>query len=633
MPTYEETRKKINVMPLTLQSLIERQAKENPAAPAIMAPGRTAMSYGALEEQLATIGNGLTAAGIRRADRVAVVVPNGPEAATAVLGVACQAACAPLNPGYAKPEYEYYLSDLDARALVVQDGFDSAAREVAHRLGIAVIELQPLAQTSAGSFRLTFDQVAGISQVGTAEAGDIALVLHTSGTTARPKIVPLTHRNLCASAANIADSLQLGAGDRCLNIMPVFHIHGIVASLLASLAAGQSVICTGGLEVEHFFRWIEESDPTWYTAVPTMHRSVVVHARGHRQRARDAGLRFIRSSSSALPPSLMAELEATFGCPVIEAYGMTEAAHQIASNPLPPKARKAGSVGLPAGPDVAVTEDTGEMAGPGIVGELVIRGSNVTSGYQGIESNEDVYRNGWFRTGDQGLIDEDGYILITGRIKEIINRGGESLSPREIDEALLEHPDIEEAVAFAVPHPTLGEDVAAAVVLGDGSALGEKDIRQYAFSRLAESKVPSQVILVDEIPRAGTGKVQRAGLAAQFEHLLRRPYVAPRDDIELITSELWSEILDRDEVGIEDNFFALGGDSLLGMRVTARLRAIFDIDMLVSDLFTSPTVAKLGAQIRTGVDPARLAEISRAMSGLTDEPGLDSPEAGEEMGS
>ncbi len=345
----------------------------------------------------------------------------------------------------------------------------------------------------------------------------MALVLHTSGTTARPKIVPLTNGNLAASARHVGESLALGPNDVCLNIMPLFHIHGLVAAVMSSLRAGAGVCCTPGFNAFKFGEWLEEVRPTWYTAVPTMHQAILMRMRAHPERARTAGLRLIRSSSASLPPQVMQELEDVFGSPVVEAYGMTEAAHQMASNPLPPRARKPGAVGLAAGPEVAVMADDGAILPQGSVGEVVIRGPNVTPGYAGNpDANARAFTDGWFRTGDQGRIDEEGYLFLTGRLKEQINRGGEKISPLEVDVVLLDHPSVAQVVTFGVPHAKLGEEVGAVVVLHPGQAATEQEIRDFCAARLAAYKVPRHVLLRDDIPKGATGKVQRIGLAAKL---------------------------------------------------------------------------------------------------------------------
>jgi acyl-CoA synthetase (AMP-forming)/AMP-acid ligase II len=484
---------------------------------ALAAPERQELSHGALRRQIEATVARLNALGIGRGDAVAIVLPNGPEMATAFLSVAAGAVTAPLNPAYRDEEFDFYLGDLKARALVIQAGMESPARAVAARRGVAVIELVPDASGPAGGFALEPGGAApgAARSDGFAEADDIGLILHTSGTTSRPKMVPLAQRNLAASAGNIGRMLRLGPDDRCMNIMPLFHIHGLVAAVLSSLAAGGSTYCTPGFNALKFFAWLEDADPTWYSAVPTMHQAILGRAERNGDVIARQRLRFIRSSSSSLPPQVMAALEATFGCPVIEAYGMTEASHQMTSNPLPPAARKPGSVGIAAGPEVQVIGEDEAPRGPGEIGEVVIRGASVTAGYlENPAANATAFtRGGWFRTGDQGALDAEGYLTITGRLKEIINRGGEKISPREVDEVLLDHPAVGQAVTFALPHDKLGEDVAAAVVLKDGAEAGERELRDFVAGRLADFKVPRKIVFLPEIPKGATGKLQRIGLA------------------------------------------------------------------------------------------------------------------------
>jgi acyl-CoA synthetase (AMP-forming)/AMP-acid ligase II/acyl carrier protein len=537
----------------------------------------------------------LSGFGLGREDRVALVLPNGPEAASAFLGIAAGAVCAPLNPDYRSEEFQFYLSDLGVKALVVEAGSDSPARPVAGSLGIEVIELGTSWSAPAGAFSLAGRNGRSAAS-GPAAGGDLALLLHTSGTTSRPKLVPLLHRNLCASADNIARMLRLSPDDCCLSVMPLFHIHGLVAALLSSLAAGGSVVCAGGFSAPGFFSSLSMFRPTWYTAVPTMHQAVLAEAdagaiAGHR-------LRFIRSSSAALPVQVMSQLEALFGVPVIEAYGMTEAAHQMASNPLPPSPRKPRSVGPAAGPEIAIADAAGALLPPGQNGEVVIRGPNVTPGYENNASaNRASFTDGWFRTGDQGYLDADGYLFLTGRLKEVINRGGEKISPREIDEVLLEHPAVAQAVAFAVPHPTLGEDLAAAVVLREAAAADAQALRAFLFARLTDAKVPSQVVIVSAIPKGPTGKLQRIGLAEQLREFLQPAAAEPRNAIEQELAQIFAEVLRAGRVGRDDNFFALGGDSLRATQVTARVLSAFGVELPNTAVFQWPTVAELAGEI------------------------------------
>jgi len=501
-------------------TIVDLLSGASPSTPAIGAPGRTWMTYGELGSLAASVTATLNALGIGRGDRVAIVLPNGPEMAAAFVAVGSGATTAPLNPAYRAEEFEFYLSDLGARALIVQQGDDTPAREIAARRGITLLELVADPAGPAGGFELhgSGGELGGHLSTGFAGADDVALILHTSGTTSRPKMVPLSQANVCASARHIADTLQLSPEDRCLNIMPLFHIHGLIAGVLASLAGGASVSCAPGFNALRFFAWLDEVAPSWYTAVPTMHQAIVARATRNADSVARARLRLIRSSSSSLPPQVMAALEATFGCPVIESYGMTEAAHQMASNPLPPAARRPGSVGRAAGPEVAIMAEQGSTLLPaGKTGEVVIRGPNVTQGYlENPEANAGAFTDGWFRTGDQGVIDGDGYLTITGRLKEIINRGGEKISPREVDEVLMDHPAVSQAVTFALPHDKLGEDVAAAVVLGEGETAGEAEIRAFVAGRLADFKVPRKLLILDEIPKGATGKLQRIGLAEKL---------------------------------------------------------------------------------------------------------------------
>jgi acyl-CoA synthetase (AMP-forming)/AMP-acid ligase II/acyl carrier protein len=571
--------------------------RRNPEGLALLAPDRGPITFSELLSSIEHIGRRLTAHGINNNDRVAVVLRNGPEMAAALLGVASVATCAPLNHAYGSSEFEFYLRDLRARALLVRPDLDSPAVEVARTMGIEVLMLPDDGELS-GTPTLESAQRSSSSGSRTALSEDVALVLHTSGTTSRPKIVPLTHANLCASIRNVRDALGLLPADRCLNMMPLFHIHGLVAGLLASLSAGASVVCAPGFSASEFFSWLEQCRPTWYTAVPTMHQAILALSEAHRETISRCPVRLIRSSSSALPPRVAAGLERVFEAPVIEAYGMTEAAHQIASNPLPPGVRKPGTVGLAAGPRVAVMDVAGVLLPAGTVGEIVIAGENLTRGYENDpDANRSAFVDGWFRTGDQGILDEDGYLTISGRLKEIINKGGEKVSPREIDEVLLGHPAVHEAVTFATAHPTLGEEIAAAVVLRPGAQATESELRAFANGRLAYFKIPSRIIVLEEIPKGSTGKVQRVGLADRLAEHLKSTAVAPRNSLEEALAVLYSELLGLASIGIDDHFFHAGGDSMKATQLLARVRKEFDVDLPPSALFEAPTIRELGSVI------------------------------------
>ncbi len=406
---------------MIIKTLIDSQPRD---AVAIAAPDRETMTYGLFAELIVTTAASLNALGLGRNDALAIVLPNGVEMAAAFAACACAVTAAPLNPVYREDEFHFYMDDLKVKALLVEEGSSSPALAAARRLGIPLITLTP--RREAGSFVLTGEAVGPATTSGLAGPDDIALILHTSGTTSRPKIVPLSHANLLASAANIVRTLNLTDADRCLNIMPLFHIHGLVAAILASFTAGGSVFCTPGFNALKFFGWMQEAKPSWYTAVPTMHQTILTRAARNSDVIKANPLRFIRSSSASLPVPVFHQLEQAFGCPVIEAYAMTENAHQMTSNQLPPGQRKPGFVGCAAGPEVAVISPDGQLLAANIEGEVVTRGPNVTKGYvNNPKANGEAFAHGWFHTGDQGFMDEDGYLKITGRLKEIINRGGE----------------------------------------------------------------------------------------------------------------------------------------------------------------------------------------------------------------
>ncbi len=499
-----------------LKDLIAPHAAE---APAIGAPGRDWLSYGGLRDLAEDVAVTLHGLGIGRGDRVAIVLANGPEMATTFVTIAQAATTAPLNPAYREDEYAFYLEDLKAKALVVEAGYDGPALAAGRKLGLAILRVAVATDAPAGQFTLSADaQTDGTFDAAAPGPDDVALILHTSGTTSRPKIVPLLQSNVAASALNIVASLGLTGSDRCLNVMPLFHIHGLLAAVSASLAAGGSIWCAPGFNALQFFAWMKEAQPSWYTAVPTMHQAILSRAPRNADVIKTVPLRFLRSSSASLPAQVMGQLQDVFAAPVIEAYGMTEAAHQMCCNPF--DLQKPGSVGKAAGPEVAVAHESEDRIIDG-TGEIVISGANVTPGYEGNpEANAKNFfetdGKRWFRTGDQGKLDEDGFLHLTGRLKEIINRGGEKVSPLEVDGVLLDHPAVGQVVTFALPHPKLGEEVAACVVLREGHEATEREIRDFAAARMADFKVPSKVIILDEIPKGATGKMQRIGLAEKL---------------------------------------------------------------------------------------------------------------------
>jgi acyl-CoA synthetase (AMP-forming)/AMP-acid ligase II len=467
-----------------------------------------AITYRELAGQIDDLAEQLTNLGLRHGDRIAMALPNGLEMIASFLAASTVGTAAPLNPAYTRDEFKFYLEDTAARVLIVPHDAEEA-RAAAIATNTPVVECL----LDAKQVRFTRDTKLHADSNADPNGRDaIALILHTSGTTSRPKRVPLSHINLMTSAENVARTYQLIPQDVSLCVMPLFHVHGLVASTLATFATGGTVAVPAKFNPLSFWSTVREHRVTWYSAVPTIHQVLVSRARAGRPDGAEQ-LRFVRSCSAALAPQLMAEMEATFGAPVLEAYGMTEAAHQMASNPLPPLARKPGSVGRGTRVDIAIIDDAGNLLPPGATGEVSIQGRNVFSGYEGnARANAESFANGWFRTGDQGILDQDSYLTLVGRIKELINRGGEKISPREIDEALLRHPAVAEACCFGIPDRVYGEGVAAAVVLKDAAT--EKDLITHCRSSLADFKCPTTIYIVEKIPRTATGKIQRRNVAA-----------------------------------------------------------------------------------------------------------------------
>jgi oxalate---CoA ligase len=500
-------------VPTTLPGLLE----SSPASrTAIVLPEQDVrISYGELRQQVKDVAEALAAFGITRGDRVGMALPNGLPTIVCFLAASMAGTAAPLNPGYKEDEFRFFLDDTNAKVLLLPPGGapgtpgNDDARRAAGDVPIVEVDMD-------ASGRVTLTGIRDRRPVATPDIDDVALILHTSGSTGRPKRVPLSHANLSISAQNVARHYQLSADDVSMCVMPLFHVHGLVASTLATLATGGTVVVPSKFNPLSFWRVAGDVGATWYSAVPTIHQLLLARVKpGDSKPPGAEKLRFIRSCSASLPPQTMHDLESAFGAPVLEAYGMTEAAHQMASNPLPPSRRQPGSVGPGTSVGISIRDDQGRELAAGERGEVCIKGPNVITGYENNpEANATGFFGEWFRTGDQGTLDEDGYLTLVGRLKELINRGGEKISPREIDEVLLTHPQIAEAVCFGVPHPTWGEEVAAAVVLRE--PVPEADLQAFCRERLADYKRPKQIHITETIPRTATGKIQRRVVAQAF---------------------------------------------------------------------------------------------------------------------
>jgi amino acid adenylation domain-containing protein len=589
---------------LNLEDLLAYYGRTAPGRTAILATSHAPVTYGALRVLVNEAVRGLRSLGVGPTDRVAVVLPAGAETAVATLAVATAAVCVPLNPSFTADECQRYFGDLQIAALLTRPDMDSASRGVAHALGIPVIDLAPRPSDGPAAFGLLGSGTGrAVGGEPATSADSDAFILLTSGTAARPKMVPLTHASVCRSAYNAGATLALGPRDRLLNVLPLFHAHGLISGVLTSLAAGSAVVCTPGFNPTAFLQWLTEFRPTWYTAVPAIHRAVLSAADRHKHSLRRCSLRLIRSASASLPPAVLRELESLFGVPVIETYGMTEAASQIAANPL--GRRKPGSVGQSAGAEIAIMDQEGRSLAPGERGEIALRGPTITRGYDNdIAASESAFRDGWFRTGDLGYLDRDGYLFIVGRIKDVINRGGQKVAPVEIEQALLSYPDVVEAAAFSMPHERLGEDVAAAVVLRPDSKISAQKLRNFARERLARFKVPGLIRIVPEIPKSASGKIKRDGLAAALSITPPSPgakhggkMVPPRSELERQLANAWTGLLELKRIGIDEDVFALGADSITVTQMLSRLRTRFGVDLSFKDIFDAPTVAALAARI------------------------------------
>lgn len=489
--------------------------------PAVIIPGRSplTLSYAQLYQQTSAFQRTLASIGIAPHSAVSIALPNNLEFIVSFLAVAAQRAiAAPLNPNYKQSEFEFYIDDLKSALIIVPAGAvaaDAPAVKAARKFGAAVAEVAW--DAGKGEVVLVVKEkgsLKGIVPVAKAEEEDVALVLHTSGTTGRPKAVPLTHRNLTRTMSNIKATYQLSPADRTYLVMPLFHVHGLLAGFLAPLLSGGTVIVPPKFSAKEFWHDFITHGATWYTAVPTIHQILLKSPLPNPI----PKIRFIRSCSSPLSPTTFHALEAALKAPVLEAYAMTEAAHQMTSNPLPPAARKPGTVGIGQGVDVAILDDNGNEVPQGKEGEISIRGINVTKGYiNNPKANAESFTaSGYFRTGDQGRKDEDGYVQITGRIKELINRGGEKISPIEVDNALASHPSVGEAVSFAMESEMYGQEVGAAIVLKEGKKVTEEELKKFVGEKLSKFKVPVKIWFVDNMPKTATGKIQRRVVAAEM---------------------------------------------------------------------------------------------------------------------
>ena len=582
-------------------SLLRSRAAILPDGIAMEQPGLPPRSHAALLTRVEGLARHLACArpGVAR-PRIGIVLPNGAALSETLLAATVVGAALPFNPAYTRPEFESYFAETGIDLLVTEGDFASPAQQTARDLGISILKLDRLpAAPPAIDLPLP-------------DPDDTAMVLLTSGSTGRAKRVPLTHRNVCTSARDVSLSLRLTPADRCLSMWELYHVGGLVDLLLAPLHSGGTVIATPGFEAARFFDLLNRCRPTWYQAVPTALGELALMAQRDGIALHGSSLRFLRSVAAALSPALMAEIEALFGVPVLTTFGMTEASPLICSTGFAAEDRVPGSVGRSCGTEIGIFDDRWQRQGPDIEGEVAIRGPNVFHGYEADPAaNAAAFRDGWFRTGDLGRLDGSGRLFLTGRIKELVNRGGEKVNLREVDDALLAQPAVFEAAAFPIPHRTLGEDVAAAVVLRPGAAASEVEIRAALSTRLATFKIPRRILFVSALPRNAVGKIDRRQLAADMlvaleAHPVGPEPAAPTSQAEARIAAIWAQELNLPSVGLDDDFVLLGGDSLAGLRVLLAVEAAFDRalpDDTVARISTVRAMAQLLADRGRTRDP------------------------------
>jgi acyl-CoA synthetase (AMP-forming)/AMP-acid ligase II/thioesterase domain-containing protein/acyl carrier protein len=610
-------------MSTDLLTQLRQVAAADPSRIALCSVAQPPASFGGLVDQLDAVMATFRRAGVTWDSRVATLLPNAPDTAVAILALAASAIAVPLNPAMTGAELAQLLGAAEVTHLLARRG-DRAAAALAASLGRGLIALEPAAVGPTGSFTLHVDPVA--APVGNAEASahGVALVLHTSGSTGAPKRVPLTVENLRSSAVGLARSLALSPEDTCLNMMPMFHIGALVDLLLAPLGAGGAVAFAGEISANAFFAALDGLAPSWFQAVPTVLRDILAHEASAEERMAVGRLRFVRAVSQPLPPPLQAEFEQRFGVPVVPIFGMTETAGLIASVPL--GVSRPGSVGIGFGTEIGIADSHGNLVPAGRRGEVLVAGPNVMAGYEGENAARTMNFYGeWLRTGDEGFLDETGFLYLTGRLKDVINRGGEKISPIEIEGTLAGHPQVREAAAFALPHPSLGEEPGLAVVAAPGATLREAEIIAFLRARLAPHQLPRRVLLVDRLPRLASGKLNRLALPALAGAAPQtKPRTAPATPLARSVAALWRRVLEVDDVALEDDFFDLGGDSLRATTLAMLLEERFGPDLGVADLFDAPTLADMAARLARGtargldetpLDPAIRASLARVMAG------------------
>ncbi|MEO0797241.1 MAG: non-ribosomal peptide synthetase [Verrucomicrobiota bacterium] len=590
----------------TLRERIEGIASQSSNNHLLEAPGHEPLSYAAVLELIAHISQYFQDASANSHPRIAIAVTDSPQSVTCFLAAMSAGVACPVNPRERLSSYREYFRELKPDLLVWSRDANEAAVEAAQGLALPVHELVRPPSGPAGEFSLEqIHETATAAQRPQGAVEDIALILPTSGSTGMPKRAPHRLHHLWTTACNTAATLELSASDRNLLAIPMFHAHGLVSGVLMPLVSGGTIVCPGIFAIEHWDDWMATYRPTWYSVGPTVHREIMAHLRERDVMRPYPALRFVRSGSAPLESSFIREVNERLGVPLIEAYGLSEAPH-VSCNPI--QSPRSGSVGQSVGPKIAIIDDNGCERPTDECGEIALKGETIIRGYDGEEQAPAKHVDQWFRTGDYGRLDENGYLYIEGRIKEIINRGGEKVMPLEVDRALATHPSVSGALSFSVPHPTLGEDIAAAVTLRAGNKVTETELRAHALTALGYIKSPSRILIVPSFPTGPTGKPLRSKLWEAYGSTLDAPYRAPANDAESIICELYASVLRLGQVGADDNFFVLGGDSLKAQRVIARLNAKYTLHCKANLLFRHPTPANLARQLTVEIEESREVE-------------------------
>ncbi|MHA1661068.1 MAG: SDR family NAD(P)-dependent oxidoreductase [Promethearchaeota archaeon] len=579
-----------NIQINTLYKIVKFWANKTPNAEAFDVIGKRAITYNNLYKEIKDTIARLSALGIKKNNRIAVVLPNNPEMAIIFLAVSSFATCIPLNPDFTKKELNFFLKKLKPHAILLPDNLDNPRVFLsAQKIKIIVAKIKFYKSFKIGIKEFKCDKKNITSKkifVKLSKTSDIALIIHTSGTTADSKIVPLTHKNICTSARVKCDVLKITQKDQALNMMQLFNVHGI-SIMITSLMSGGKTIFVPAFNKEKFLGWLKRYKITWFSTTPTIIGEISNITDSKQENNK---LRFIRSSAAILPPKIQSKIKFLFGVDIIDSYGMTEAL-EVACSYLK---KKIGSVGKATASEIAIVDKNNKFIKSDKIGEILIKGENVFHGYYK-QANKNYFYKGWFRSGDLGYMDNDGFIFIVGRTKEIVNRGGNKIIPAEVDKVLMKHPFVKTAVSFSVPHSSLGEDLAVAIKLN--KKLTKKEVYDFMVNKLATYKIPRQILIVDKIPKSKTGKYQRHKLYNHFKSYLKMENGKPFNEIEETLVELWKEVLKMESISIFDNFFQLGGSSILVTQLQSKLDKIFPGKIKVADLFTYPTISELAEYI------------------------------------